>query len=290
MSKKLKGIAWLVVIVFIISIGYWAFNGSYQNDEEDINSPACITFVCSQSNSVQAKFNDQTVNLILSDGRSFELEQRRSASGARYTNKKETIVFWNKGHIAFVTANDSITYKNCGKQGEDDLANLKQYKSGHIRLRHPQTLQLISENIKDTTGWSSSSTQKGTLIVAFKLDLSDYVKTNLSQAVITVGKSSEAQSVSACMGEPLAPAVSRDTVRRSDATFFKSEYAEAGAGNLYQIRRFRTLHKGICYSIEEMVHSTNIQNYPPERGVSEFDSTQVWETLDTVWQTFSLDW
>src|SRR5699024_2080505 len=81
MSKKLKGIAWLVVIVFIISIGYWAFNGSYQNDEEDINSPAYITFVCSQSNSVQAKFNDQTVNLILSDGRSFELEQQQYPEG-----------------------------------------------------------------------------------------------------------------------------------------------------------------------------------------------------------------
>src|SRR5699024_9573682 len=125
--------------------------------------------------------------------------------------KKETIVFWNKGHMAFVTVNDSITYKNCVKQGEDDLANLKQYKSGHIRLRHPQTLQLISENIKDTTGLSSSSTQKGTVIVSFKLALSDYVKTNFSYAVITVGKSCEAQSVSAFMGEPLEPAVSRDT-------------------------------------------------------------------------------
>ena len=43
------------------------------------------------------------------------LPQTISASGARYANDDESIVFWNKGNTAFITENgpDNITYKDC---------------------------------------------------------------------------------------------------------------------------------------------------------------------------------
>ena len=44
-----------------------------------------------------------SVDLKLSDGRSLKVPQAMSASGARYANKDETFVFWNKGDTAFVT-------------------------------------------------------------------------------------------------------------------------------------------------------------------------------------------
>ncbi len=38
-----------------------------------------------------------------------------SGSGARYANKDETFVFWNKGDTAFITEgkNDNQTYSDC---------------------------------------------------------------------------------------------------------------------------------------------------------------------------------
>ena len=41
--------------------------------------------------------------------------QAMSASGARYANKDETFVFWNKGDTAFVTEgkDEAQTYADC---------------------------------------------------------------------------------------------------------------------------------------------------------------------------------
>lgn len=51
----------------------------------------------------------------LSDGRSLSLPQVMSGSGARYANKDESFVFWNKGNTAFITegASGEETYSDC---------------------------------------------------------------------------------------------------------------------------------------------------------------------------------
>ena len=56
-----------------------------------------------------------SVSLKLSDGRSLTVPQAMSASGARYANKDETFVFWNKGDTAFVTEgkDGKETYSGC---------------------------------------------------------------------------------------------------------------------------------------------------------------------------------
>jgi len=53
------------------------------------------------------------VSLILSDGRIFDLAQTISASGIRYANQDETIIFWSKGEMSFLLENDLETYSNC---------------------------------------------------------------------------------------------------------------------------------------------------------------------------------
>jgi hypothetical protein len=54
-----------------------------------------------------------SVRLVLSDGRNLTLPQAMSASGARYANKDESIVFWNKGDTAFLEENGRTTYEGC---------------------------------------------------------------------------------------------------------------------------------------------------------------------------------
>ena len=76
---------------------------------------ATATFKCQGGKSIEATFYASSVSLTLSDGRSLTVPQAMSGSGARYANKDETLVFWNKGDTAFVTeGNDGKdTYSGC---------------------------------------------------------------------------------------------------------------------------------------------------------------------------------
>ncbi|HWM30962.1 MAG TPA: MliC family protein [Methyloceanibacter sp.] len=64
---------------------------------------ATAVFKCDGGKTIDATFYADSVDLKLSDGRSMKVPQAMSASGARYANKDETFVFWNKGDTAFVT-------------------------------------------------------------------------------------------------------------------------------------------------------------------------------------------
>lgn len=72
-------------------------------------------FKCDDDKSIKAAFYPDKVDLTLSDGRAVELPQTMSASGARYANADETMVFWNKGNTAFITegGDDKQTYGGC---------------------------------------------------------------------------------------------------------------------------------------------------------------------------------
>ena len=73
-------------------------------------------FACAEGKSIDATFVNGTassVRLTLSDGRRLSLPQARSASGARYANGDESIVFWNKGNTAFIEEGGKTTYADC---------------------------------------------------------------------------------------------------------------------------------------------------------------------------------
>jgi membrane-bound inhibitor of C-type lysozyme len=76
---------------------------------------ARATFNCKDGKRVDATFYADKVELKLSDGRSLSLPQAMSASGARYANKDESFVFWNRGNTAFITegAQGNETYSDC---------------------------------------------------------------------------------------------------------------------------------------------------------------------------------
>lgn len=54
-----------------------------------------------------------SVEIILSDGRNFNLSQTISVSGIRYANDDESLIFWNKEENVFVLEGDEGIYKNC---------------------------------------------------------------------------------------------------------------------------------------------------------------------------------
>lgn len=79
-------------------------------------APVKADFTCAGGTSIDAVFintGNSRVRLTFSDGRKITLPQAMSADGARYANKAETIVFWNKGNTAFVQENGQTTYADC---------------------------------------------------------------------------------------------------------------------------------------------------------------------------------
>jgi membrane-bound inhibitor of C-type lysozyme len=73
-------------------------------------------FDCDGGESIEAAFDNgpkPSVELALSDGRRWILPQALSASGARYANGDESIVFWNKGNTAFIEEGGRTTYRDC---------------------------------------------------------------------------------------------------------------------------------------------------------------------------------
>lgn len=100
----------LLLIIALISLS------AYLLIEKDSVQKDIHTFTCENNKSIIATFyptNDTHVNLTLSDGRKISLQYAVSASGARYTDAKETMVFWNKGNTAFITEGISTTYIGC---------------------------------------------------------------------------------------------------------------------------------------------------------------------------------
>jgi membrane-bound inhibitor of C-type lysozyme len=83
----------------------------------DTQRAISASFACADSKSIWAVFQQTRqprVLLKLSDGRQMTLPQVEAASGARYANQDESLVFWNKGRTAFIEeAGGLSTYIGC---------------------------------------------------------------------------------------------------------------------------------------------------------------------------------
>ena len=77
--------------------------------ESDIQA----VFSCAEGKMIFASFSDRQVALTLSDQRAYTLPQTISASGARYADEEEKIVFWNKGNTAFIQEDGVTTFEDC---------------------------------------------------------------------------------------------------------------------------------------------------------------------------------
>ena len=76
---------------------------------------AKVKFTCADSKTIESVFYKNFVHIETHSLGALYLPQTISASGARYANDNESVVFWNKGNTAFITEGDpnNPTYKDC---------------------------------------------------------------------------------------------------------------------------------------------------------------------------------
>jgi membrane-bound inhibitor of C-type lysozyme len=110
---------WLVLAIFVFATAVEVQGcGSARhasNTDERARRLIESTFLCSSGERIEAVFDTESnrVDLSLSDGRKLGLAQVLSASGARYANPDESIVFWNKGRTAFLQEGGVVTQSDC---------------------------------------------------------------------------------------------------------------------------------------------------------------------------------
>ena len=91
------------------------FTGTCSREKVAAAKTIKARFACNGGKSIDATFTNgptSSVRLVLSDGRALSLPAM-SASGARYANADESVVFWNKGDTAFIEEKGKTTYEGC---------------------------------------------------------------------------------------------------------------------------------------------------------------------------------
>ena len=133
-----------------------------------------------------------------------------------------------------------------------------------------------------TINWRQGAKNLGVMISSITIPKSYMPGTNFSDAHLTIGRSSNANEIKSCMtlagnGE------TKDSSTTIDGNAFtKFSLEDAGAGNFYETTSYRGIVDGDCYAIEYTIHSTNIDNYPPEQGIVEFDKAKIQSELEKM--------
>ena len=126
-------------------------------------------------------------------------------------------------------------------------------------------------------------------IAGFRLvDGRYYDGTNLDEAAVIVAARKGVPSLSRCLQLGMAGLPSgRSWHRRmmGATVFYRRVLHDAGAGNLYKLIDYRTLHGGTCYTLTLFIHWGNIGAFTPG-AVSPFDEGAVLRELERVLQAF----
>jgi len=97
---------WLIaLLVIVLLVIYFMNRGTVK-----------ATFNCDGNKTITSVFHTGKggyVNLKLNDGRKMDLDVSASAGGARYSNKSESVVFWNTGNTASLDEGNNTTFNNC---------------------------------------------------------------------------------------------------------------------------------------------------------------------------------
>jgi len=250
------------------------------------------TYFCQDSKIIAAQFSTTTVALTLSDGRSFALPLATSASGMRYEQiiAGKDIAFWGKGDTAFLTEDNQPTFASCiagTVTTQPDGTNTFTDQARTFRFSYPAQFLLSGGDIGYTSQWMQNATTSGLLLAVVRIPQSFQPGTNFIDALFTVGTSPDPIAVRNCFTSAFGNAASTTQVTIQALPYTKIQYADAGAGNLYETTSYRTVRNNQCYAIEYTIHSSAIANYPPNQGITAFDKQNVMHVLESIVQSFA---
>ncbi|MDD4901623.1 MAG: MliC family protein [Patescibacteria group bacterium] len=244
-----------------------------------------VKYFC-QEGILRANYGTSSVGLILKNGSTMTLPQTRSGSGIRY--EEGSTVLASKGDNAFLTQKDITTYTNCVAGNQTVSGDTATYTDAEktFSFSRPNQFVLSGGEIGFSQSWSYNSSGLGSLLAVVDIPRSFMPGTNFGEAKFTVGASGDPAEVKNCLKSNYGEMGSTTKATIGDRNFTKINFTDAGAGNYYDITSYRTLYNGQCYAVESLIHSTNIDNYPPEQGIKQFDRLKIGLVLQNMAQSF----
>jgi membrane-bound inhibitor of C-type lysozyme len=269
------------------------------SDESDatfeiMNAPvAQANYVCNDNKTMQASFykgetqtvapgempiSSGSVKLVLSDGRSFDLQQTISADGSRYANGDESFVFWSKGNGALVLENNvEKSYIGCVVVASDPDGLPNVYHDGTIvfSIRYPADYT-INKDYK----YQELGPGKEISGVKFTIPSSMTAGTNLGQdsgvSVETIPSTQDCSASIFLYNNSVSQIVDENGTEYSFASS-----SDAGAGNRYEEYVWAIPGTNPCIAVRYFIHYSAIENYP-EGAVSEFDRASLLNQFEKI--------
>lgn len=148
------------------------------------------------------------------------------------------------------------------------------------------TIQYPSMAAASQTDFNGFLQVTQTPVTSFVLPASLSQGTNLSSAGVYVGATSSPKIVAACTSTASTTGeIAQGTQTINAQQFAVFTASDAGAGNFYESKSYRTIKNGSCVEIVELIHSTNIANYPAGT-VTAFNHDQFSGVLDAMVHTY----
>lgn len=205
------------------------------------------------------------------------------------TNQKLLLVASQQGGEVTAQNQDNVlpAYYTTPSEWQVDANNT----AGGFSIAHPIDFDTQGDytpvNQPAAPAWRNNVSEPGTTYFVLTVPKSFEPQTNLDEARLTVGASGNSTAVAQCMEqinvEPTM-ATSSEMINGVPFTVFYS--SDAGAGNLYEIVSYRTLHAGKCYAVEYVIHSSQLMNYPAEYHLKQFDETKIATLMQGIIGTF----
>lgn len=198
--------------------------------------------------------------------------------GARYGRETQSLDdFNNTPGASSVASGDWKTYVN---------------RTYGFSFSYPKEFVPIEGDATPTAAWRIDGVPGDSGIDAVNVTIpqSFESKTNFGDATFHVGVSRERAALATCRAPqggmatgPISTAVR--TIGDVPVVMFTTD--GAGAGNRYTTSAYRALRNGMCFAIDLTIHSTVLENYPPELGYKAFDRERVETVLQKMFASFN---
>jgi membrane-bound inhibitor of C-type lysozyme len=319
-----------VLLVLAAAVGRWLMGNDSPagaGTETARHRIAAATFACDGGKTITATFYASasrpatgkggppepggSVHLELSDGRALDLPQTISASGARYADAAESVVFWNRGNGAFIVERaegsdagprgagaegdsgaeagdrteasaeaDGRTYAGCIAVAPDPGGLPGVYESGAdgFSIRYPQ-----GYDVEPDYEYQALGPGKAIPGVKLTIDPSIAAGTNLgadSYLSVEHMPRGESGTASRFLGSDAAATAVTD----GGTTYSVARSTGAGAGNRYEESVFALLGSDPCIAVRYFIHSSVLENYPPG-AVRAFDRRGLITQFDAIRRT-----
>lgn len=295
----------IVLILVVIGALLWVFRDSaflshFLGSNTGSQSPiTTVSYICNDGKTITASYSQGgaaaepapgqpptptgSVGVVLSDGRTLQLQQTISADGTRYANQDESIVFWSRGNGAFVQENNTQTYGGCVAAAPDpgDLPQI--YADGTLgfSIRYPAGYLLNT-----TYQYQELGPGKEINGVKFAVPASAVRGTNLAEdSGVSVEEIPQATS---CVPSMFLDGVKNTaTVDDHGTTYEVASTTGAGAGNRYEETVYTLPGTNLCFAVRYFIHYGVIDNYPPG-AVQAFDEKALLGKFDEIRHTLTL--